>query len=199
MINQELKKLRVFRIVGWSMVVLPTFLLLCVVVDLLFFSLEPWQYGEFGLGYVSVKESIFWVQYTNHCENFSPKWIISVVWHFSWWFSLLGIKILAKYEQRSNEKWGPFLLNQSNAIQLILLTIGTYAQKFKRYSLLDISPINILIYLIILPPFSILPQFFLSKISSRGIIFKSDYVIIPMLGLCLLLSFLFFGRSLCMV
>jgi len=223
-----MKKLQFFRIAGLIAAFLPTLLLLWVVVDLLFFSLEPYPYGDGGdLYYMFLKESIFWKQYIAHCHFFNPKWITSVVWHFTWFISLISIMILSKYEQESmeNNKISPIslgsvtttkkgylylfsLLNYVNNVQLVLLIIGTFVVKIKKWSHLFYDNQgglifgSILFYLIILGPFSILPQFFLLKIYSRRsfqkLKFKRDYATIPLMMIILVISFLIFGRTICM-
>ena len=198
------------RLVGLGMVILPTLLLLWVVVDLLLFSLEPWPYDiAMDTYYLLLKESPFWRQYIAFDHNFESKWITSVVWHFSWLFSLLGIMLLTKHGPNPSKKYSDapitrnVLLNYVNMIQLVLYIVGTYAVRFKKYSFFNIYGDlvfgHVLLRLILIPPFSTLPQFFLAKIFSRRtfqkIKFKRDYVIIPLLMIGLLLSFVFFGRQ----
>ena len=206
--NKEIKERAGGRIISVSMVILPTLLLLWVVVDLLFFSLVPWQYAGFN-DYLLLKENIFWKQYTDHCRFFEPKLLTSLVWHISWAFSLLGLMFLTKLEQKSTERYHntpPSLetgkifpekgklsrdVFQKYTIntQLVLITVGAVVLRIKG---------TMMIFLLILVPLSFLPQFFLSKMISRRsfqkLKKKSDYVIIPVLMLCLLVSTLLFGR-----
>jgi hypothetical protein len=206
-----------------SVVILSTLLLLWVVVDLLSFLSVPWQYvGDFD--YLLLKESALWIMFTQHCPYFEAKWITRIVWHFSWLFSLLGIMIITKYGPKTAEKYpnapispenmnhtlenvklpGVTLLTYVNTIQLVLLAIGAYAVKIIRESFVsarsgDLLWGNIIFFLIILPPFSILPQFFLSKIIARRsfhkLKLKRDYVYILLALIGLLLSLLFFART----
>ena len=220
---QDRKNWQVFRIIGWSVVILSTLLLLWVVVDTFSYLFVPWQHAGFD-EFLLDKESTFWIQYSGHCSFFDAKWITRIVWHFSWLFSLIGILIIAKFGQNSEEKYSesPISLNHVNntpeigklsydtlhpyvnTFHLILLIIGTYAVRIKKgifFSSGDPIWENIAFFLIIFPLFSIFPQFFLSKIIARRSIqkvkYKRDYAFILLLLTGLFLSFFLFGITRC--
>jgi hypothetical protein len=223
---QDRKNWPVVRIVGVSMVILPTLFLLWVMVDTFSYLFVPWEYAGFN-DYLLLKESAFWILFTQHCPFFEAKWITRVVWYFSWFFSMLGLLILTKSEQNLPERvhttpisleTDKNTLNKGNfsrdrllyvitKIQLILLTVGTIIQKIRMWFFIDSGDLDgqflgfvvyVVIFLLIFAPFSILPQFFLMKIFSRRIFSKSklkwDRVTLPLLMLCLLISFPLFGR-----
>jgi hypothetical protein len=221
MSDLQLKKFSFKRIGMWSLINLPSLLLLWVVLDLFFFSLVPWQFSN---DYLLLKESIFWKQYVAHCTYFEPKWITSILWHSIWVFSLLGIKMKTKYEQRILErkpnvsislesmkntsekvKFSNVVLQKyTYTIQLLLLTVGTYILKFKKHTFVsssgNVQVFSIWLYLVLTPPFSILPPFLLSKIISRRSFQNSerrgDKIFIGLLIILLAISTIAFGRVL---
>ncbi len=217
MTNKNIKKTQYIRILKTGFIFFPTILLLWIVVELLFFSLDPWTSGE-PIAYVLFKESIFWIQYKQHCNFFEMKWFTAILWHLIWLFSLQVIIIVNKNEEKSPEKYFNGIislennnnspdkvgtiqytfLNYLNKIQLVLLMIGTYVLRFKKNIFYESGRFyysNILFYLIIVPPLNFLPQFFLLKIYSRRYFqklkYKRDNIIVPLLVICLFGSFVF--------